>query len=162
MLEPEDGGNLEDGRWEVTTIDSEDLKGLGKHIGELVASKNEAYGNSFGTAGEALRLLYPEGLKPDQYDDALALVRIWDKMKRIATHKDAFGESPFVDIAGYGILGAALSAMKLRDSMKIGEEAAVEEALRKLPTPKGYGKRDMDRDMETSGRPRRHKDRDRG
>ncbi len=36
----------------------------------------------------------------------LALVRIFDKMKRIATQKDAFGESPFKDIAGYGLLGA--------------------------------------------------------
>lgn len=105
----------------MTTINGEDLKELGKRIGELVSAKNEAYGNSFGTSGDALRILYPYGIRPDQYDDALALVRIWDKMKRIATHKDAFGESPFVDIAGYGILGAVLAAMK------IGEDAAIEE-----------------------------------
>jgi hypothetical protein len=29
------------------------------------------------------------------------------KLFRIATKKDAFGESPFKDIAGYGILGVA-------------------------------------------------------
>ena len=110
----------------MTTLHEDDLKALGTQIGELVASKNRAYGNSFGTAGEALRLLYPDGLKPDQYDDALALVRIWDKMKRIATHKDAFGESPFMDIAGYGILGAVLSTCK-------EEEQAVAERMSKNP-----------------------------
>lgn len=36
----------------------------------------------------------------------LCLVRILDKMFRIATDKDALGESPYRDIAGYGILGA--------------------------------------------------------
>lgn len=129
----------------MSEIKGEDLKELGKKIGELVASKYAAYGNSFGTAGEALRLLYPKGLKPEQYDDVLALVRIWDKMERIATAKDAFGESPFVDIVGYGLLGAVLSAVKR------GEDAFIKEMTRGLP------KQDMDRDMETSARPRRRK-----
>jgi hypothetical protein len=35
------------------------------------------------------------------------LVRIFDKQMRIATRKDYAGESPYRDIAGYGILGAA-------------------------------------------------------
>ena len=44
---------------------------------------------------------------PEQYGDMLAITRIIDKLFRVATKKDAFGESPFKDIAGYGILGAA-------------------------------------------------------
>lgn len=79
---------------------------LGAGIGALVADKNKAYGNAFETVGDAMRLLYPQGIAPEQYDDALALVRIWDKMMRIATDRDALGESPYRDIAGYGILGA--------------------------------------------------------
>ena len=39
------------------------------------------------------------------YGDVLTIARIWDKIKRIATDKDAFGESPYKDIAGYAILG---------------------------------------------------------
>jgi hypothetical protein len=35
----------------------------------------------------------------------LCVVRIFDKLKRIATNKDAFGESPYGDIIGYGLLG---------------------------------------------------------
>lgn len=78
---------------------------IAKEIGDLVTEKNKAYGNAFSTAGEALKLLYPNGILPEQYHDALALVRIWDKCSRIATDRDALGESPFRDIAGYGILG---------------------------------------------------------
>jgi hypothetical protein len=47
-----------------------------------------------------------DGLQPEQYGDALLQVRIFDKQKRIATDRDALGESPYEDISGYGILGA--------------------------------------------------------
>lgn len=77
----------------------------GARIGKLVEEKNAAYGNSFVTCAQALELLYPDGVKPSQYRDMLALVRIWDKMMRVATDRDALGESPFGDITGYGILG---------------------------------------------------------
>ena len=76
-------------------------------IGALVEEKNKAYGSSFEKCGDFLRLLYPEGLRPEQYQDALALVRIFDKQMRIATAKDALGENPYRDIAGYGILMSA-------------------------------------------------------
>jgi hypothetical protein len=80
---------------------------LGAGIGRLVEEKQAAYGDSFGRAGEVLRVLYPEGIRPDQLDDALAIVRIVDKLFRIATAPDALGESPYRDIAGYAILGTA-------------------------------------------------------
>ena len=35
-----------------------------------------------------------------------AVVRVLDKLFRIATDRDALGESPWRDIAGYGLLGA--------------------------------------------------------
>ena len=81
---------------------------LGTEIGKLVDEKNKAYGQSFSKAGEILRVLYPGGVKPCQYDDMLAIVRILDKLFRIATHgeQDPMKESPFVDVAGYGLLGA--------------------------------------------------------
>ena len=83
-----------------------DYAELGKEIGEIVDEKNEAYGDSFATSGEFLKLLWPEGIPTEDYSDALALVRIFDKCKRIATRKDALGESPYKDIAGHGLLGA--------------------------------------------------------
>lgn len=74
-------------------------------IGKLVAEKNAAYGSAFAESHKILSVLYPHGIKPEQYTDALAVIRVIDKLFRIATAKDAFGESPWQDIAGYGILG---------------------------------------------------------
>lgn len=74
-------------------------------IGDLTAEKNAAYGDSFYVSGRILALLYPDGVQPEQYGDMLAVARIIDKLGRIATRKDAFGESPFKDIAGYGLIG---------------------------------------------------------
>ena len=82
---------------------------IGREVGELVEEKNKAYGDSFAKTDKFLELLYPGGIKPSQYGDALALVRIFDKMMRIASKKNAFGESPYKDIVGYGILGVAIS-----------------------------------------------------
>lgn len=81
-------------------------KEIGSEIGALVDQKNLAYGDSFNRSGEVLKILYPNGIKPDQYKDALAVVRIIDKLFRIANAKDALNENPFRDIAGYGILGS--------------------------------------------------------
>jgi hypothetical protein len=78
---------------------------IGTEVGKLVDEKNEAYGSSFEKSEQILKVLYPDGIKPEQYKDMLAITRIVDKLFRIATKKDAFGENPFKDIAGYGILG---------------------------------------------------------
>jgi len=80
---------------------------IGNRIGSLVAEKNAAYGDSFGHASKILEVLYPNGIKADQYRDALAIVRVIDKLFRLANRKDAFGESPWEDICGYAILGVA-------------------------------------------------------
>lgn len=75
-------------------------------LGSLVDEKQAAYGDSFGRSGEVMKLLYPDGIKPDQYTDALAVIRVIDKLFRVATDRDALGESPWSDVAGYGLLGA--------------------------------------------------------
>lgn len=80
---------------------------VGQEIGQLVEEKNAAYGDSFARSGAILRVLYPNGVKPEQYDDMLGIVRVLDKLFRIANDKRAFGESPWRDITGYGILGVA-------------------------------------------------------
>jgi hypothetical protein len=89
-----------------------DYKKLGTEIGELVQNKQQAYGDSFGKSGIILRSLYPDGVKPAQYDDMLAVVRIIDKLFRIATDRDALGENPFRDICGYGLLGTARTVVE--------------------------------------------------
>ena len=80
---------------------------IGTEIGKLVQEKNMAYGDSFGQACRILEVLYPEGIAPEQYRDALAITRVIDKLFRLANKKDAFGESPWRDICGYAVLGIA-------------------------------------------------------
>jgi hypothetical protein len=76
-------------------------------IGRLVSKKNKAYGDSFAQSGDVLKILYPNGIGLEQYTDMLALIRIIDKLFRIATSKDSFNENPYADIAGYAILKVA-------------------------------------------------------
>jgi hypothetical protein len=95
---------------------------IGNRIGALVAEKNAAYGDSFGQASKILEVLYVDGIRPDQYCDALAIVRVIDKLFRLANRKDAFGESPWEDICGYAILGVANDVRDL-DQQNIEDES---------------------------------------
>ena len=78
----------------------------GQKIGKLVDEKNHAYGDSFSLSGGILKVLYPKGVKVDQYNNMLAVIRVIDKIFRIATDRNALDEDPWVDIAGYAILRA--------------------------------------------------------
>ena len=84
-----------------------DYEIIAKEVGRLTKEKNIAYGDSFGQASSILKVLYPDGVQPHQYRDMLALTRVIDKLFRVATRKDAFGESPWRDICGYAPLGIA-------------------------------------------------------
>ena len=85
-------------------IELKSFSKIGAEVGNMVAKKNHAYGDSFAKCGQILRVLYPSRIPESSYDDLLAIVRILDKMFRIAAHKDAFGEDPWMDICGYAIL----------------------------------------------------------
>jgi hypothetical protein len=80
---------------------------LAQEIGALVDKKNRAYGSSFDESNKILQVLYPHGVDIEKYADFLAVTRIIDKLFRIATDADAFNEDPWMDIAGYGLLGTA-------------------------------------------------------
>lgn len=83
------------------------FEGIAEQVAKLVTEKNIAYGNSFAETYDFLILLYPTGIQPEQYDDMLTIVRVWDKLKRIATDKDALGENPWRDVMGYALLAVA-------------------------------------------------------
>ena len=83
-------------------------------LGKLVKEKQDAYGDSFSKSEEIIKILFPDGVKPENYRDLLTITRIIDKLFRIATRKDAFGESPYRDIAGYALLGLVSDLKKRR------------------------------------------------
>ena len=73
-------------------------------VAELVKKKQFAYGDSFGQSGKVLEVLFPQGIPVAKLTDALTIVRIVDKLFRIANQKEAFEEDPWKDIVGYGLL----------------------------------------------------------
>ncbi len=113
---------------EQSKVKTYEFETLGEEIGELVARKQEAYGDSFGRSVQVMQVLYPNGISGEQMADALCVVRIIDKLFRIANKKDAFGESPYRDIAGYALLG-------LRKDET--QEAELQDSLSEA-TPKGW------------------------
>jgi len=95
-----------------------DFKAMGAEVGELVASKQVAYGDSAGKSGAILAALYPDGIPPHAYDTALLVVRVLDKLCRLAQRGadglDRGGESPWRDVAGYALLGLAQDDARAR------------------------------------------------
>jgi hypothetical protein len=79
---------------------------IGNRIGTLVDEKDRAYGEAIVAVEGILSIFYPNGIRPECYKDALILVRMLDKLSRIAKgNEQAFGESPWVDCAGYAMQG---------------------------------------------------------
>lgn len=78
---------------------------IAQEVGQLVTDKQAAYGDSFNKSQQIIKILYPDGIKPENYGDLLTIIRMIDKLFRIATSKNAYGESPYRDIAGYALLG---------------------------------------------------------
>ena len=104
--------------------DKKNFIDIANEIGELVQEKNKAYGDSFAKSQQIVKILYPDGVRSAQYMDMLAITRVIDKLFRIATKKDAFGESPWRDICGYAILGIANDEADIIDEEKEGRLAA--------------------------------------
>ena len=76
---------------------------IGQKIGKLVDVKNRQYGDAFNKSSDFLKILFPDGVKPEQYHDMLALVRDFDKSMRIANGNQG-DENAWEDKVGYGIL----------------------------------------------------------
>ena len=77
---------------------------IANEVALLVTEKNKAYGDSFSQSSEILKILFPNGVSIGQYRDFLAITRTLDKLFRIATDKNAYGESGWRDLLGYALL----------------------------------------------------------
>ena len=86
---------------------------LAMEIATLLQQKNAAYGSAFEKTTDILKQLYPKGIPVDSYKDVHVIVRVLDKLSRIAQNNDPFGEDPWMDICGYSIL-AQTENLKLR------------------------------------------------
>jgi hypothetical protein len=90
------------------------LENLGTRLGVMLQAKNEAYGSAFLKCDEFLSILWPDGVPRSAYGTMLILVRMFDKMMRIATAPDAFNEDAESDLAGYAMLLVYTSIVKAK------------------------------------------------
>lgn len=88
------------------------VKQLAQEIAETVDKKGAAYGNAIDFVEKTLKELYPNGIPVTAYSHALLMVRVLDKLKRLSTDPNAFGESPWEDIVGYALRGSEKSRNK--------------------------------------------------
>ena len=82
----------------------EDFLGLGEEIGRMLADKNRKYGDSYARMAHVLPMFYPDGVPGDHLLDAIFILRIIDKLMRIASAQGDDEEDPVKDIAGYAVL----------------------------------------------------------
>lgn len=75
-------------------------------LAQLVKDKREAYGDSFGRTEKLFHILYPDGVPTEQFKNALFILRVLDKICRLANNGDSdpMNEDPVVDIAGYALV----------------------------------------------------------
>ncbi len=78
---------------------------IGREVGAISDEKGRAYGDSISATMGVMNVIYPEGISVESYESSLVVIRIIDKLNRIANGSlDAFSEDPWLDIAGYAIL----------------------------------------------------------
>lgn len=125
---------------------------VGLKVTKITAEKNLAYGDSAVVTEGILRNLFPDGIPVEKYRNALLIVRVQDKMVRLAQGEPgAFEEDEWEDVAGYGILGAAIGRFEQQ------EEAApfLPDSIRPKPAVRGWPEikqRDVDKlDAESDG-----------
>lgn len=88
-----------------------DFVGVATEIGELLVIKDAAYGSAFEKTKEILKILFPNGLPVEAFDDGLTIQRILDKICRLTVlctnpdenKTDERTEDAWKDIAGYAI-----------------------------------------------------------
>ena len=73
---------------------------IGKEIGALVQEKNKNYSDSYSQTQDFLKLFYPNGIPSSSIKDVSILIRIFDKLKMIASQKNSFNEDPYKELVG--------------------------------------------------------------
>lgn len=100
---------LPQGKQEMTQVEaSRWFKDACNEIARMVTEKRLAYGDNLSSSHMFLKALYPKGIPPEAYGEALVMVRIFDKFKRRANkHLNPEGwtdqENPWIDVAGYAV-----------------------------------------------------------
>ena len=77
---------------------------IASELAEMLSDKNRKYGDSYARMAHVLPMFYPDGVPGNHLLDAVFILRIIDKLMRIASAQSDDEEDPVKDIAGYAIL----------------------------------------------------------
>jgi hypothetical protein len=100
---------------------------VGRRIGSIVQKKNEVC-DSYSKTGEAMLIFYPDGIRPDQYGDALLMGELLGKLIEASKQKSQT-ESPWEYVGRIGICGIVRDLKK----KKLDEIAKLEPAKTEPP-----------------------------
>ena len=82
-----------------------ELEVIARDVASMVKEKNRGYGSAFQKVSHILSILFPNGIPASKYHDVAILVRVLDKICRIATANDkGVKKDAWLDIVGYGLL----------------------------------------------------------
>jgi len=82
-----------------------DVRSVACDVVVVVEEKNREYGSAFQKVSEILNILFPNGIPTSKYHDVAILVRVLDKICRIASANDKnVKKDAWLDITGYGLL----------------------------------------------------------
>lgn len=100
---------------------------------DLLEKKDRAYGSSFNKTADHLKILFPDGIVDDQYQHLMFIIRVLDKLTRIANSSLLPPEEgcldAYLDINGYSILGIKKildSKIEPEQKSEIVEEMVIE------------------------------------
>jgi len=80
------------------------FEGIALELSSMLEDKNRKYGDSYAKMAHVLPLFFPNGVPADKLLDAIFILRIVDKLMRIASNQPDEDEDPIKDVAGYAIL----------------------------------------------------------
>ena len=82
-----------------------DLESISCDVVSIVKEKNKEYGSAFQKVSEILTILFPNGIPTNKYHDVAILIRVLDKVCRIASANDKdVKKDAWLDLTGYGLL----------------------------------------------------------
>jgi len=82
-----------------------DVRSVACDVVVVVEEKNREYASAFQKVSEILNILFPNGIPTSKYHDVAILIRVLDKICRIATANDKdVKKDAWLDITGYGLL----------------------------------------------------------
>ena len=86
-------------------MERNDVRSVASDVAVIVEEKNKEYDSAFEKVSKILFILFPNGIPTNKYHDAAILIRVLDKVCRIANTNDkGVKKDAWLDICGYALL----------------------------------------------------------